>query len=94
MNREGTTAAHVFLSLIEKDDERSEVTVRKNCLILLEKHREDVRFFAKDIQGQQNMKDSQGINMIYIITEERADASITVDEEDLLFILPIYNNYK
>ena len=91
--REGTTAAHVFLSLIEKDDERSEVTVRKNCLITLEKHREDVRFFAK-YDGQQIMKDSQEINMIYIITEERADASVTVDEEDLLFLLPIYNNYK
>jgi hypothetical protein len=93
-NREGTTAAHVFLSLIEKDNEKSEVTVRANCLITLEKHREDVRFFAKDIQGQEIMKDSQGINMIYIITDKRAEASITVDEEDLLIILPIYNNYK
>jgi hypothetical protein len=93
-NREGTTVAHVFLSLIERDDEGSEVTVRANCLITLEKHREDVRFFAKSFQGQQIMKDSQGLNMIYIITEERADASVTVDEEDLLFILPIDSNYK
>ena len=93
-NRERSTVAHVFLSLIERDNERMEVTVRMNCLVSLEKHKEDVRFFVKNIEGQQIIQDSQGLNMIYIITEERAGASDTVDEEDLLFILPIDNNYK
>jgi len=93
-NRDGSTAAHVFLSLIEKRDDKREVTVRENCLVSLEKHRDDVRFFAKYIQGQKIIKDSRGFRMVHIITKKRAEDFFTVDEEDLLFLLPIDNNYK